>query len=86
MNRGERRRRNKVIYDRRSKLFYQVWHHPYIPCNEDEIDEWRHSSIYKNKRKAKTWKEFQEKDPHCIFIKILVLYGIMGIGLNSIEK
>ena len=39
MNRGERRRRNKVIYDRRAKLFYQVWHHPYISCNEDEIDE-----------------------------------------------
>ena len=54
MNRGERRRRNKVIYDRRSKLFYQVWHHPYIPCNEDEIDEYRYSCIYKNKRKAKT--------------------------------
>lgn len=63
MNRGERRRRNKVIYDRRSKLFYQIWHHPYIPCNEDEIDEYPYFSIYKNKRKAKTWKEFQEKDP-----------------------
>ena len=60
MNRAERRRRNKVIYDRRSKLFYQVWHHPY---NEDEMNEYPYFSIYKNKRKSKSWKEFQEKDP-----------------------
>lgn len=38
MNRGECRRRNKVIYDRRSKLFYQVWHHPYIPCKNTKLD------------------------------------------------
>ena len=65
MNRGERRRRNKIIWNRRAKLFYQLWGHPTVPCSIDELPDHAHR-VQINKRywrNAENWKEFQAKDP-----------------------
>ena len=44
LNRAERRRRNKVIYNRRAKLFMRLgWDQ--VPCDKEEIPE--HRSHYK---------------------------------------
>ena len=64
LNRAERRRRNKVIYNRRAKLFMRLgWDH--VPCDKEEIPE--HRLPYKINRRfwrrAETYKELQEKSP-----------------------
>ena len=64
ITRAERRRRNKIIWNRRAKLFYRIcWAN--IPCEYDE------SPVNDNKIKinhhywkpAENWKEYQKKNP-----------------------
>jgi len=64
ITRAERRRRNKVIYDRRVKLYYQIWSAT-IPCTPEEvpIHDCRCRINHRYWRPAESWKEFQEKDP-----------------------
>lgn len=64
MNRAERRRRNKVIWNRRAKLYYQIsWAN--IPCEENELPDHKIKGKINKKywRPAESWKEFQEKNP-----------------------
>jgi hypothetical protein len=59
MNRAERRRRNKIVYDRRVKLYYHIWRSALVPCDKEETPV--HNKYYCSK-KAESWKEFQEKN------------------------
>lgn len=64
ITRAERRRRNKVIWNRRAKLYYQIcWAN--IPCNiEDTLVN--NAGIKINHRywkPAENWKEYQHKNP-----------------------
>lgn len=63
ITRAERRRRNKVIYDRRVKLFYQLWNAT-VPCTIEELPEhnYRCKINHHYWRPAESWREFQELD------------------------
>lgn len=64
ITRAERRRRNKVIWNRRAKLYYQIsWAN--IPCNiEDTLVNNTGININHHYwRPAENWKEFQHKNP-----------------------
>ena len=65
ITRAERRRRNQVVYDRRSKLFYQIWQHPTVPCTEEElpVHNYRCKINHRYWRPAENWKEYQALDP-----------------------
>ena len=62
LNRGERRRRNKVIYNRRAKLFFRLGSN-LIPCSIEEtpINEKKYSMRKKHWRRAENYKELQDK-------------------------
>lgn len=65
MNRGERRRRNKIIYNRRAKLFFKTLF-SMIPCNLEDIPIHELSRVKINHRfwrEAETWKELQKFNP-----------------------
>ena len=65
INRAERRRRNKVIWDRRVKMYYQMWHRPVVPCTEEElpVHNYRCKINHRYWRPAENWKEYQALDP-----------------------
>lgn len=65
MNRAERRRRNKVIWDRRVKMYYQMWHTPTVPCDPEEqpVHNYRRKINHRYWRPAENWKEYQALDP-----------------------
>ena len=63
MTRAERRWRDKIIYNRRAKLFYQTWLTT-VPCDEDELRV-QDNNIRINhhfRRPAESWKELQDKN------------------------
>lgn len=64
ITRAERRRRNKVIWDRRAKVFYRTWYTG-VPCDSEELPEhnYRCKVNHRYWKPAESWKEFQEKNP-----------------------
>ena len=62
MNRGERRRRSKVIYNRRAKLFMQLGIDT-IPCDINELPAHDHKVRINRHfwRRAENYKELQKK-------------------------
>lgn len=65
MNRAERRRRKQVIWNRRVKLYYQMWHRPTVPCDPEElpVHNYRCKINHRYWRPAENWKEYQKLDP-----------------------
>lgn len=63
MTRAERRWRDKIIYDRRAKLFYQTWLTT-VPCDEDElrVQDKNRRINRRFSRPAESWKELQDKN------------------------
>ena len=67
LNRAERRRRNKVIYNRRVKLFYQLGWGRNIKVSEDEAfpNDKRYAGTQTagdtHWHKAESWKEAKER-------------------------
>ena len=70
ITRAERRRRNQVIWDRRTKLYYQIcWAN--VPCEEDECPahNYRIKCNHRYWRPAENWKEYQKKNPSMLLYK-----------------
>ena len=64
MDRAERRRRNRVIWDRRVKMYYQMCN-PLVPCTSEELPEYNYRRKINHRywRPAESWKEYQRLDP-----------------------
>jgi len=64
LNRGERRRRNKVIYNRRAKLYFRM-HCDLIVCTPEEkpIHERNYTMNHKYWKRAENYRELQRKSP-----------------------
>lgn len=68
--RAERRRCKQVIWDRRAKLYYQIyWAN--IPCEENgcPIHNYRIKRNHRWWRPAENWKEYQKKNPSMLLYK-----------------
>ena len=64
ITRGERRRRNKIIWNRRAKIYYQIcW--ASIPCEINECPQHKYGININHHywRPAENWKEYQQKNP-----------------------
>lgn len=65
IDRAERRRRNKAIWDRRVKMYYQMLCNPTVPCDPEElpVHNYRCKMNHRCWRPTENWQEYQKLNP-----------------------